>query len=212
MEYNSKREKLIIPEYGRNVQKMIEYTVGIEDPEKRLKSAEVIIGIMAQLNPAVKENSDYLHTLWDHMYIISKFRLVVDSPFPPPSPEELEKKPDKIPYSNRNIKFRHYGRNISEIIDKAIEFEEGEEKDALITTIANHLKKSYLNWNRESVTDETIAHHLKEMSKGQLSLDEDARLTATGEILARNKPKKKKYQSRQKDGNGKRKGYIPKSF
>ncbi len=204
MEYNSEREKLIIPEYGRNVQKMIDYTVGIEDPEKRLKAANAIIHIMGQLNPAVKENSDYLHTLWDHMYIISKFRLVVDSPFPPPSPEELEKKPDKIPYSDKRIKFRHYGKNIQGIIDKAIEFEDGPEKEALIHTVANHLKKSYLNWNRESVSDETIAHHLEEMSKGKLTLDEDARLTATGDILARNKTKKKRYQQRPKDGNGKR--------
>lgn len=212
MEYNSQREKMIIPEYGRNIQKMTDYTVTIEDDEKRLKSAQVIVNNMMQINPGIKENSDYLRTLWDHLYIISKFRLVVDSPFPPPSREELEKKPEKIAYSNRRIKFRHYGKNITGIIEKAIEYEDGEEKEALVHTIANHLKKSYLNWNRESVSDETISKHLEDMSAGNLLLSEDARLTATGDILARNKPKKKKFQSRGKEGNGKRKNYGQKNF
>ena len=211
MEYNSQREKMIIPEYGRNIQKMIEYTIGIEDPVKRLKSAQVILSNMAQMNPGVKDNADYIRTLWDHMYIISKFRLVVDSPFPPPSREELEKKPDKIEYSDRRIRYRHYGKNIKGIIDQAIAYEDGPEKEALVRTIANHLKKSYINWNRESVSDETIAAHLSEMSEGKLELKEEIRLTATGDILARNKAKKKKSPQR-KDQNGKRKGYNQRNF
>ena len=211
MEYNSQRENMIIPAYGRNIQKMIDYTVTIEDPVKRLKSAQVIISNMSQMNPGIKENLDYARTLWDHLYIISKFRIVVDSPFPPPSREELEKKPDKIEYSDHRMKFRHYGRNIKGIIDKAMAYEEGEEKEALILTIANHLKKSYLNWNRDSVTDETISIHLSEMSQGKLILKEGTVLTATGEILSRNKPKKKKFPSRGKD-NSKRKNYGQKSY
>ncbi len=211
MEYNSQREKMIIPEYGRNIQKMIEYTVTIEDPEKRIKSAQVIISNMSQMNPGIKDNLDYIRTLWDHLYIMSKFRLVVDSPFPPPSQEELAKKPDKIEYSDRRMKYRHYGKNIKGIVDKAIAFEEGEERDALILTIANHLKKSYLNWNRDSVSDETIVKHLSEISEGKLLLKEDARLTATVDILARNKPKKKKFTQRGKD-NGRRKSYGHKNF
>ena len=212
MEYNSQRDKLIIPEYGRNIQKMIDYTVGIEDKEKRNNSAMVILNIMSHMNPGPKDSDDYIRSLWDHMYIISKFRLVVDSPFPPPSQEDLTKKPDRIEYSDRRIKYRHYGKNIKAIIDKAIEYEDGPEKDALIYTIANHLKKSYLNWNRESVSDETIAAHLLELSGGKLKLPEDKHLTATGDILARNKPKKKKYQQGGKGGNGKRKNYGQKSY
>ena len=196
MEYNSQREHLIIPEYGRNIQKMIDYTVGIEDQEKRNKSAQVIINMMAQLNPGVKDSTDFQRKLWDHMYIISKFRLVVDSPFPPPSQEDLAKKPDKIPYSDGNIKYRHYGRNIEEIIKKAVDFEEGEEKEALVHTIANHLKKSYLNWNRDSVSDETIIKQLATMSNGELQLQEDKKLSATPDILARNKPRKKKFSQK----------------
>ena len=212
MEYNSQREKMIIPEYGRNIQKMTDYTITIEDDEKRLKSAQKINKKMMQINPGIKENRNYIRTIWKNLYIISKFSLVFDSQFPPPSREELEKKPEKIAYGNRRIKFRHYGKNITGIIQKAIEYEEGEEREALVHTIANHLKKSYLNWNRESVSDETISKHLEEMSGGKLELNEDARLTATGDILARNKPKKKKFPARGKEGNGKRKNYGQKNF
>lgn len=212
MEYNSQREHLIIPEYGRNIQKMIEYAVKIEDPEKRNKTAHAIIGIMSQINPNKKDSNDYQRTLWDHMYIISQFRLVVDGPYPPPSQEELAKKPEKIEYSDGKIKFRHYGKNIESIIEKAIEYEEGLEKEALINTIANHLKKSYLNWNRESVSDETIGKHLKNISNDKLELKEDARLVSTSDILSRNKQKKRKFSSKGKDNNGRRKGYGHKSY
>ena len=212
MEYNTQRGKLKISEYGRNVQKMIDNTVNIEDREKRTRTAYAIVSIMSHLNPGVKESSDYQRTLWDHMHIISGFRLDVDGPFPAPTEEELFKKPDKIAYSDVNIKYRHYGKNIHGIIQKAIEYEEGPEKDALIHTIANHLKKSYLNWNRESVNDDTIAAHLLEMSNGKLVLNEAATLTATGDILARNKPKKKKFPTKGKDNNGRRKGYGPRKY
>lgn len=212
MEYNSQRNKLIIPEYGRNVQKMVNYTVSIEDREKRNKASLAIFNIMSQINPGIKESTDYQRTLWDHMYIISKFRLDIDSPFPPPSQEDLTRKPEKVEYATGNIRFRHYGKNIQGIIDKAIAFEEGPEKEALIQTIGNHLKKSYLNWNRESVADETIESHLSKLSNENLELSEEHKLASTSDILARNKPKKKKFQQRGKDGNGKRKGYQHKQY
>lgn len=204
MEYNTQREKMKISEYGRNVQKMINYAVSIENKEERTRAAYVIVSIMSHLNPGVKDSTDYQRTLWDHMHIISGFLMDVDGPFPAPTKEELFKKPEQIAYSDPNIRYRHYGKNIEGIIKKAIDYEEGPEKDALIVTIANHLKKSYLNWNRESVNDETIAKHLREMSKGKLTLDEETKLTATGDILARNKQKKKKFPSKGKDNNGRR--------
>jgi hypothetical protein len=212
MEYNSQREHLIIPEYGRNIQKLIEYTVSIEDDDKRNKSARVIINMMSQINPGVKDSLDYQRKLWDHMYIISKFRLVVESPFPPPSQDELDKKPGKIPYSEGKIKYRHYGKNIENIIEKAVDFEDGDEKEALTLTIANHLKKSYLNWNRDSVADETIIKQLTKMSDGKLELPEETKLSATNEILARNKPRKKKFTQKGKDHSGRRRGYSQKSY
>jgi Domain of unknown function (DUF4290) len=212
MEYNTQRGKLKISEYGRNVQKMIDYTVLIEDREKRTRTAYAIVSIMSHLNPGVKDSTDYQRTLWDHMHIISGFRLDVDGPFSEPNKEELFKKPEKIPYSNNKIKYRHYGKNIQGIIEKAIEYEDGAEKEALIRTIANHLKKSYLNWNRESVNDETIAKHLSDLSFGKLNLDDKARLTTTSDILARNKPKKKKYPQKGKDNFGRRKGFGQRKF
>lgn len=210
MEYNTQREGLKIAEYGRNIQKMIDETVLIKDREVRTRTAYAIVSIMSQINPAVKDSTDYQRTLWDHMHIISGFKLDVDGPFPAPEREELFKKPDKIEYSDNDIRFRHYGKNIEKIIKKAIDYDEGEEKEMLIHTIANHLKKSYLNWNRESVADETIANHLLDLSSGKLKLDDDAKLTATGDILARNKIKKKKSPQKGRD-NGKRR-HGPRKF
>lgn len=212
MHYNSSRSKLIIPEYGRNIQKMIEYTVTIEDQEERNRAANALIGIMSRIKPNITESNDYQRTLWDHMYIISQFKLVVDSPYPPPSQEELSKKPEKIPYSTKDIRYRHYGKNIEGIIKKAMAYEEGEEKDALTNMIANHLKKSYLNWNRDSVADETILKQLSKLSDGELAVNEDTKLIATSEVLSKNKPKKRKFPSKGKDNRGGRKNYGHKSY
>lgn len=200
MEYNSQREKMIIPEYGRNVQKMIEYAKTVEDREKRTKSAEVIVRVMAGMNPQIKNENDYIHTLWDHLYIISNFELDVDSPFPMPEKEILTRKPEKVEYSDKKFRIKNYGKYIEKIIDRTIEMEDGAEKEQLILIIANHLKKSYLNWNRDSVNDETILKHLEELSLGKLSLTELQSLSATSEILARNKSKKKKFIPKNKDG------------
>ena len=200
MEYNSQREKMVIPEYGRNVQKMIEYTKTIEDKEKRSKSAEVIVRVMMGMNPQIKGEQDYMQTLWDHLFIISGFDLDVDSPFPMPEKEALQRKPEKVEYSDKKFRIKNYGKYIEKIIDKTIEMEDGEEKEALILTIANHLKKSYLNWNRDSVNDETIFKHLEELSQGKLSLTDTQNLSATSEILARNKTKKKKFVPKNKEG------------
>ncbi len=197
MEYNTARNKLVISEYGRNIQKMIEYATTIEDSEKRNKSANLIINIMAQMNPRIRESGDYKHKLWDHMFIISDLKLDVDSLYPKPSKNILYSKPEKIPYQDNNIRFRHYGKNIEKIINKAIEYEDGPEKDALIKTIANHLKKSYLNWNRDSVNDELILDHLASLSKDNLKLNKEVRLNNTSEILERNK--RKKFVSRKRD-------------
>jgi hypothetical protein len=190
MEYNTTRKQMVIPEYGRNIQEMIEYTCAIEDREKRNKSAKFIINVMSQMHPQVRDSVDYKHKLWDHLHIISDFKLDVDAPFPPPSPLTLSTKPEHLSYHDKEIAYRHYGKNIALIIEKAIEYEEGPEKDALVKIIAIHLKKSYLNWNRDSVSDELIEEHLRVLSQGKLKLKEDVRLTTTSDLLARNKPRK----------------------
>ena len=199
MEYNSQREHLEMPEYGRNIQKMILYAVSIEDKEKRLKIAQVIVNIMAQMHPKVKDQGDYWQKLWDHLFIISDWKLEVDGPYDPPSKEVLTKKPDRIPYSEGKIRFGPYGKNIERVIEKAIAYEDGPPKDAFMRGIANHLKKSYLNWNRDSVNDELIFEHFKEMSGGQLVLNDDFQLNEPSDILAKNN--KKKFVSTQRDNN-----------
>lgn len=205
MEYNTQRGHLNIAEYGRNIQKMVNAAVEIEDRNERTRAAHMIVSVMSQLNPGVKDSVDYQNTLWDHMFIISGFRLDVDGPFPPPSQEDLTRKPDRLTYTDGRIRFRHYGKNIENIIEKAKAFEEGEEKEALVLTIANHLKKSYLNWNRDSVADDTILAHLEDMSDGQLTVKEGDKLVTTPDVLSRNKPKKKKVTtSRGKDSGGRR--------
>lgn len=211
MEYNTQRELMPIPEYGRNIQKMIEFTVAIEDREKRNKAANVIIGIMGQMNPHLRDYDDFKHKLWDHLFIISDFKLDVDSPYPKPAPDTLTAKPEKIPYPVSKIKFKHYGKNIEAIIEEIIKLEDGEKKDAMIERIANFMKMSYLSWNRDSVSDELILEHLKELSDGKLQLSESARLNLTVDILAKTArkpvvPSKNKNSKYRRDNNGRRRG------
>lgn len=199
MDYNTTRNQLVISEYGRNIQKMIEYTITIEDRSKRTQAANLIVRVMAQMNAHVKETIDYAQKLWDHLHIIAEFKLDVDCPYPVPSKNSLKVKPGKVSYQDNNIKYRHYGKNLEKIIEKAIAYEDGKEKDAFIKTIANHLKKSYLNWNRDSVNDELILQHLEKLSDGELKLPENARLISTADVIAR--VKKKKFVPRKhKDG------------
>ncbi len=190
MEYNTQKEKLIIAEYGRNLQQMAQDCTKIEDREKRTRTAEFIVNVMAQMNPKVKESGDYRQKLWDHLHIMADFKLDVDSPYPAPSREILKFDRRQLRYQQGNIRYRHYGKNIELIIEKAATYEDGPEKEALIKTIANHLKKSYLNWNRNSVDDDVILKNLGELSSGRLQLAEDHKLSHTNEILARNKKKK----------------------
>jgi hypothetical protein len=186
MEYNSQRAKLPVPEYGRNLQKMVEFIKTFENREKRTQLAYQIVDIMAEMHTLSKETADFRHKLWDHLHIMSNFNLDVDSPFPVPDTEILYKKPNRLDYPKKDIKFHHYGKNIELIINYAKDYEEGPEKDLLVKTIANHLKKSYLTWNRDSVNDELITDHLAELSDNKLELAEDEQLNKTNEILARN--------------------------
>lgn len=169
--------------------------MAVEDREKRNHLARATINVMGQLNPHLRDVNDFKHKLWDHLFIMSDFKLDVDSPYPIPSRETLTRKPEPLEYSSNNVTYKHYGRHIERIIEKACEMEDGTIKDALIKLIANHLKKSYLTWNRDAVNDEEIAEHLNVLSKGRLKLQEDIKLNNTNEILSKNK--KKKFHGRQ---------------
>lgn len=177
--YNTQREKLSFSEYGRNVQKMVEHVVKIEDTAKRNQLAKTIVAIMANLNPGIKEYGDFQHKLWDHIHAISDFTLDVEGPFPAPARENLNKKPDALEYPTSHIKFRYYGRNVQNMIKKAADMAEGPAKTAFINMIASFMKNSSKAWNDEILLPEQICEHLETISDGKLKLTpEDLILTA----------------------------------
>jgi hypothetical protein len=186
MEYNTQLPKLEIPEYGRNIQVMIDHCITIEDREERNKCARAIIQIMGQLNPHLRDIADFTHKLWDHLFLISKFKLDVDSPYPRPNAETFTTKPKNVPYPATKIRYKHYGKTIERIIDAAKTYEEGPEKKELSRLIANHLKKSYVNWNKDSVTDDVIFKQFKEMTNNELHIDENSALTHANELKNKN--------------------------
>ena len=176
LEYNTERPNLIIPEYGRHIQKMVDHAISMEDREERNKIAKSIIAVMGNLNPHLRDVPDFQPMLWDQLFIISDFKLDVDSPFPIPSKEELNERPERLEYPQNHPKYRFYGNNIKRMIDVANSWEEGDKKDGLVLTIANHMKKSFLNWNKDTVEDAVIFEHLFELSEGKINLkntDED---------------------------------------
>lgn len=181
LEYNAERPHLIIPEYGRHLQKLIEQATLIEDREERNKAARYIIQVMGSLNPHLRDVLDFQHKLWDQIFIMSDFKLDVDSPYPIPTRDVIHLKPERLAYPQKNPKYRFYGNNIKYMIDVANSWEEGEMKSALVKVIANHMKKSYLSWNKDTVTDVVIFEHLYELSDGTLNL-----LHSTEELLTTN--------------------------
>jgi hypothetical protein len=175
MDYNSKRTKLSMPEYGRNIQTMVDHLFTIEDREKRNQSAHVIIDVMGNLYPYLRDVPEYKHKLWDHLAIMSNFKLDIDYPYELPSPEMLTEKPRKVPYNQSEIKLRHYGLIIEKLIEEAVAME-GEEKEILIEQIANQMKKLYLSWNKDSVEDEKIFLDLEELSGNRLKVSREIQL------------------------------------
>lgn len=178
IEYNTERPHLIIPEYGRHIQKMVDQAVAEKDPEKRNKQAKSIIAVMGNLNPHLRDVPDFQHKLWDQLFIISDFKLDVDSPYDITTPEELYAAPEPLAYPQNYPKYRFYGNNIKRMIDVANSWEDGDKKEGLILTIANHMKKCFLNWNKDTVEDDVIFNHLYELSEGKINLknsDEDLR-------------------------------------
>jgi hypothetical protein len=188
LEYNSERQPLIIPEYGRHLQKLINQATEVVDDVERNKMAKYIIQVMGSLNPHLRDVPDFQHKLWDQLFIMSDFRLVVDSPYPIPSREVLQLKPDILQYPQNFPKYRYYGNNIKYMIDVANKWEDGELKNALVKVIANHMKKSYLSWNKDTVRDDVIFEHLFELSGGKINMTESSEeLLNTNDLLRTNK-------------------------
>ncbi|MGB4401111.1 MAG: DUF4290 domain-containing protein [Daejeonella sp.] len=175
-DYNTTRKKLILAEYGRNVQNMVKYIVALPTKDERNRYAQVVIDLMGFLNPHLRDVADFKHKLWDHLHIISDFKIDVDSPYPKPSEDAIRFKPAPLAYPQQRIKYKHYGKTVELMISRAKAIEEPQRKQLMVQSIANFMKMAYVTWNKDSVADETIIKDLREMSNGALQLEENVNL------------------------------------
>ena len=204
MEYNTTRQKLMLPEYGRNVQNMIQHAMEIEDRSERNRATEAIIEVMGQLNPHLRDVDDFKHKLWTHLFVMSDFQLDADSPYELPKKEELASKPDRVEYPSSKIRFGHYGKYTQKILEDASSIGENGEKKYLTRTMANFMKKQFLVFNNDAVENTVIANQLSELSKRELTLENPEELISTNVILKyyniqpnQNKTNTKKQQNQQ---------------
>jgi len=200
MDYNTGRPKLVFREYGRHIQKLVDKAVEIEDDELRNKVTKTIIDMMGIINPHLKNVEDYKHKLWDHIFMISDFKLKVDSPYPIPSAETLKAEPLDLPYPKGKLKYKHYGKNVETMIAKAVDMEDAEKKHEYALCIANYMKMVYLNWNSEDVTDDHIKSDLKVLSNDKLDLGDDALNVMKAPSRQRSNTKKRTGGRNQKGG------------
>jgi len=216
LEYNTARPKMQIPEYGRNVQKMVDHAVSLADREERNKVARAIIKVMGELKPELRDAEEYKPKLWTHLFIMSDFKLDCDSPYPKPSPETLAEKPEKLEYPQSRIKIGHYGKNVERMIEKACDMEPGEERKALEKTIACNMKQFYVAFNSNSIEDEMIAEHLRKLSNGQIILEDLSFLPSLSSLMKmhglktnanNNKKQQNKNRNKNRNKNNNRKRY-----
>ncbi|MFY0687310.1 MAG: DUF4290 domain-containing protein [Cyclobacteriaceae bacterium] len=171
MEYNTQRDNLLLREYGRNVQRMVSYLLTIEDQEKRNSYAGTIVELMKHLNPNVKDSPEYDQKVWDDLFIISGFELEAQGPYPKPAPEVLDKKPNRVHYQNNPIKYRHYGRSLEILIERACKLTDPEDKKGAVVQIGKLMKSFYLTWNKDQIEDEQVLKTIKKMTDNQLDID-----------------------------------------
>ena len=197
LEYNTERPKLIIPEYGRHFQKMVDHATTIQNKEERNKCVKTIIEFMGQMNPQLRDLKEFNHKLWDHLFIISKFQLEADSPYPLPEPKKLDERPEKMPYPKNKIKFPFYGAALENMIRYAVNQNEGRDKEIMTGMIANHMKKSYLLFNKHSVSNDTIILHLKQLSDNKLILPKDFEFIRSSSVINKSQRNyKKKFKKK----------------
>ena len=188
MDYNTNREKLILPEYGRHVQKMIERVKFIEDKQKRSEQIQAIVNVMALLNPSLKDYPDYRRKLWDHVYAIAGYDLDIDAPYEMPSPAQKAQKPDPIPVDKTAIKATCYGRNIENMIDLVAGIEDETVRTEMIKNLARYMRQQYLIWNKDSVADETILADMARLAEGKMTIPEGLELGAVHGEFNRPRP------------------------
>ena len=195
--YNTEKEQIVISEYGRCVQEMIKKLPEIDDREQRTEAAKYIISVMVQMNPSIKQSSDYEHKLWDHLYMISGYNLDVDSPFPAPLPAAQQSKPQHIGYQNNDIKYGHYGQYLIKMIEAASLEENEEVREALAYSLAGQMKRNYLEWNKSVVNDQVIIDDLKNISNGRLIISDESKLNSNNDMAGKGQPQAKQQQQQQ---------------
>ncbi|MBR9999239.1 MAG: DUF4290 domain-containing protein [Cyclobacteriaceae bacterium] len=202
-EYNTQKERLVLKEYGRNVQMLIDYLSTIEDKEERNMSARAMVELMKQINPSIKEGNEDNQKLWDDLIIMSDFKIDIDSPFPRPKKELLYKKPERLGYKDKSIIYKHYGLNIQLLVDKAVRMEDKEEQEAAIIYVGR-LMKSFSNlWNKENLDDDTIAKNIRELSRGVVEIDiEKVKSNNLFEHLVKDKGRRPTQQQQQQHKGG----------
>lgn len=201
MNYNTEREAIIMREYGRNLQRCIDYAKTIPNKEQRQKAAEDIISYMEILNPQLKQSQDYERKMWTQLFIMSNFELDVDSPYPVPhSKEEAELKPEPLPYPRSNIKMKHYGKNVQALIKRAVALDDTDKEEELIQLIANYMKTSYKNWSNEEVNNDLIREDIRNLSKGELEISDDMDIEITAPTTTKRASNRRRSQSSNRRG------------
>ena len=196
--YNSTKEQLRLAEYGRNLQNIVNYIVSIEDREKRNVYAHAIADWMCQISPQTREIGDYKHKIWDHLHVISGYKLDVDSPYPVPTPESFKQTPNRLSYPNDKIRVRHYGKSVEKLLEKVKTIQEQEVRNRYVADMANFMKLAYVNWNKDYVSDEVILADLKMLSKGELQLGEE---TSLNQVQARNNNQQRNNKNKNRNKN-----------
>ena len=182
-DYNTTRPGMIIKEYGRNVQNLVHYALSLEDKDKRTKLAHIIVSVMQQVNPSNNINEEYLKKLWNHLYIISDYKLDIDFPYEVHKPDQLEKSPVHLDYKDNNIEYRFYGRNTELVLRDLAKKEEGPERDELVIIMANQMKTMYVNWNKCIVGDDLIDAHIRKLTDNKISLPAGIELISANSLL-----------------------------
>lgn len=204
MNYNTGRNQLVLKEYGRNVQRMIEHITNVEDSDKKKELADAIIDLLGQMNPHLKNVDDFKHKLWDHLFMMSGYKLdIKDAPYPVPQRLEDQPKPKHPGYPKHNIKLRHYGKNVESLIEKAVGFDDEEKKKAFTEVIGNYMKLVYQNWNKENVNDQIIMEDIQKLSHNKLELTEDTNLDT---LAKSNRGKRKPFSGKKRNNNNNRGG------
>ncbi|MFC2109270.1 DUF4290 domain-containing protein [Bacteroidota bacterium] len=207
LEYNSDRSQMIIPEYGRHIQKLVDHCVALESEEERKKMANAIVDVMGNLQPHLRDVPDFKHKLWDQIFIMSEFKLNVESPYGTPDQVELQAKPEPLAYPKMASRYRFYGHNIQTMIKVALSWDEGELKTALIFNIANHMKKCYLNWNKDTVDDAVIFKHLLDLSNGKIDLTNSDEVLSESSSLLKKTANARSSNPKSQHNNNRNKNY-----